>query len=313
MEKQPILSLCIPTNGILEWVSPVLNSIYDGMDDYSKFEVIITDNGNNEFFEKAMNDFSEEHENFRYYKTNAFMFLNQIEAFKLAEGQFIKFINHRITLLPGAVEYLISYVENNIARKPVIYFSNGVLNLPPKSNVYSSFDKYVRALSYWSSWSAGTAMWKSDFEKMDLDIEFNKLFPHTNLLFSNKTASEYIIDNKLIMKEIPADVTKKGKYDLFNAFAVEYPKIMENLLDDNYITKDTYEWVVKENGRFVNQLYFDYVVRKQPCSYALSGFEKSIGVYYSKKEICGRRVSNYVKVFISKIKSKVKKYVKGKV
>ena len=45
-----LLSLCIPTNGISEWVFPVLDSIYNQKVDDSLFEVIVTDNGNNEQF-----------------------------------------------------------------------------------------------------------------------------------------------------------------------------------------------------------------------------------------------------------------------
>ena len=29
MGKQPLLSLCIPTNGVNEWVIPVIDSIYE--------------------------------------------------------------------------------------------------------------------------------------------------------------------------------------------------------------------------------------------------------------------------------------------
>lgn len=309
MESSLVLSLCIPTNGVLEWINPVINSIYDGISDYRKFEVIVTDNGNDESFEKAMKTFSENHSNFRYYKTNAYMFLNQIEAFKLAKGQLIKFVNHRSMMRPGAVEYLISYAENNSVNKPVTYFSNGVLALGKSINRYASFDDFVSNLSYYSSWSGGTAMWKSDFEKFDLNAEFNHLFPHTDLIFFNKTSKEYIIDNSLIMKDIPADVTKKGKYDLFNAFAVEYPRIIENLMNEKYISQKTFESVIRKNREFVNRLYFDYIFRKLPCSYDLSGFEKSIGVYYSRRELCGNRVKNYIQAVIEALKSKGKRYI----
>ena len=50
------LSLCMPTNGISEWVFPALDSVYSaGLDD-SIYEVIVTDNGNNDELEKKMND-----------------------------------------------------------------------------------------------------------------------------------------------------------------------------------------------------------------------------------------------------------------
>ena len=55
MSEDLLLSLCIPTNGVSEWVFPVLDSIYDGNEEGSEFEVIVTDNGNNQDFETKMN------------------------------------------------------------------------------------------------------------------------------------------------------------------------------------------------------------------------------------------------------------------
>ena len=294
-----LLSLCIPTNGVAEWVEPVLKSIYEGISDYSEFEVIVTDNGNNSEFGEAMMDFARRHANFRYYKTESDMFLNQIEAFKLAKGQLIKFVNHRILLRPGAVEYLIEYAAKHIGDKPVVYFTNGVLKRGNEQH-YASFNDYICGLSYWSSWSAGTAMWKSDFDKMNLDREYSRLFPHTDMLFFNRNAKEYIINDRHLMDELPADITKKGKYDLFGAFAVEYPRIIEALYKENAISLKTFNKVLRDNGRFVNKLYFDYVVRKKPCSYDLSGFDKAVGVYYSEKEICGGRILNFVEMWMRK-------------
>ena len=42
MEKNVLISLCMPTNGVIEWVFPVLDSIFgQGVDD-NLFEVVVT-------------------------------------------------------------------------------------------------------------------------------------------------------------------------------------------------------------------------------------------------------------------------------
>ena len=47
MEKNVLISLCMPTNGVIEWVFPVLDSIFgQGVDD-NLYEVVVTDNGDN--------------------------------------------------------------------------------------------------------------------------------------------------------------------------------------------------------------------------------------------------------------------------
>lgn len=39
------LSLCLPTNGIIKWVFPVLDNIYKQPADPSEWELVVTDNG----------------------------------------------------------------------------------------------------------------------------------------------------------------------------------------------------------------------------------------------------------------------------
>ena len=285
MRDEIYVSLCIATNGIIEWVIPVLDSIYNTGCDTKLFEVIVTDNGNNSEFEDLMHNYELKYNNFIYKKTNSVMFMNQIESFKLANGKLIKFINHRMMLTSDALKIMLDFVNKYEKEKPAVYFSNGALGLKNQLMICNTFDKYVRALSYWSSWSAGTAIWKSDFKMIDLTQNFNSLFPHTDIVFSDRKKKYYVINDKTLLKEIPSDNTQKGKYDLFNAFAVEYPHIIERLYDDGDISKRTYKYVKRKNGFFVSGLYYDYIIRKLPCSYDLNGFDLAMGKYYSKSFI----------------------------
>lgn len=292
MKREVLLSICIPTNGILEWVVPVIESIYKQNVDEKKFEVIITDNGtNNEFFDK-MKMYEYNHKNLRYKRTNAVQFLNQIEAFNMARGEFIKFLNHRMILLPGALEYFLEFVQSNMNEKPVTYFTNGVINQESKS--LKSFDEYVHILSYWSSWSAGTAMWKEHFDALNIN-NYNNLFPHTDLIFAIKDSSSYVIDNKRLMEELPTDNYKKGNYNLFYAFAVEYPAIIFDLYRNENITIDTFNSVIEDNKKFVGQLYYAYIIRKKSCSYSLECYEKYIKIFYSKKHMYREAVKIIIK------------------
>ena len=94
------LSLCIPTNGVTEWVIPVLDSIYIQNIDQSLFEVIVTDNGDNQEFKNRIKEYKKKVDNLIYQETTANGFTNQINAFELARGALIKFVNHRDSLLP---------------------------------------------------------------------------------------------------------------------------------------------------------------------------------------------------------------------
>lgn len=126
------------------------------------------------------------------------------------------------------------------------------------------------------------------------------MFPHINLLFSQKEKTKYIIDGKSILKSLPTDETKKGKYNLFYAFAVEYPAIILDLYRNGDITYNTFLKVKKDNYKFISELYFDYVIRKKPCSYDLSDAKYNLNVFY------GTSILNF-QLFIVLLKKVTKK------
>lgn len=301
----PIVSLCMPTNGVIEWVFPVLDSIYGQEVEEGLYEVVITDNGDNTEFKKRITEYKKDHINLVYKETNALPFLNEIESYKCASGELIKFVNHRTKLVDGALRKLIDFAKKNENEKPIVYFSNGVLRLKREQYIYSNFDQFVKNLSYWSSWSTGMTIWKKDFERLPENIDsFNELFPHTTVLFNERERDKYIIDNSIIFDELSQGKKKKGDYDLFGAFGIEYPGIICDLLRNGDITSETFRVILKENLNFIANLYFDYCIRKQYCSYNLDGFENIIGIFYSKKDlknnILGCGIKKVLNKFIGK-------------
>ena len=302
MSDKPLVSLCMPTNGVIEWVFPVLDSIFKQSVDHELFEVVVTDNGNSQEFKKKIREYAANYSNLLYAETEALPFLNEIESYKLAKGQLIKFVNHRTLLVEGALQRLIDFVSDNISEKPIAYFANGVLELPKERCEFDNFDMFVRYLSYWSSWSTGMAIWKDDFVNLPRDIStFNELFPHTTVLFNDRNRNKYVIDNSTIMDEIPPGNRPKGNYDLFGAFAIEYPDIICGLLKDGSISIETYKHVLDQNLSFVIRMYWDYCVRKEVCSYDLSGLKQVWGIYYTKLDFFKKIISLMVEKVTSRI------------
>ena len=285
MSNKPLVSLCIPTNGVLHWVMPVLESIYVQNEDKSLFEVIVCDNGNNKEFEKAMVECGQGHSNFIYKKSDAFEFLNVVESFKLANGCLIKFINHRTKLMPKALEYYINFAKKykDTEEKPIIYFSNSALK-NGEITEYNNFADFVTGLGIYSSWSTGMTIWKEDLEKMPENIECNRNFPHTTILFYERKRHKYIIDDTLLLDEIPQGNTAKGGYDLFYYFTVAYPSLLLDLVKTNDITVQQFLELKRKILYFCVNLGVDYFILKKFCSYDLSSFNTSINVFFCKKK-----------------------------
>lgn len=303
-----LLSLCIPTNGIAEWVLPVIDSIYRQAADLRKFEVVVTNNGKDTDFHNKMIEYTSIYSNFVYAKNDSVGFTNQIECFKLAKGKLIKFVNHRMLLNKGTLDYLISFVEKYKEYKPVVYFSNGELMLSNEKKQFDEFETFMRVLGYWSSWSAGVAVWKKDLERINFTQKYSDIFPHTIFLFCNTQAELYIIDDKPIFTEIVISQNKKGKYNIFYAFAVEYPNILMRLCVENKISITTFLQIKNRISNLLSSFYVNYVIRKIDCSYSVDDYRKYISVYFGFIPVILRAplviISNNYKSIIKRLKSK---------
>ncbi|MBW7571107.1 glycosyltransferase [Succinivibrio faecicola] len=297
--SSPIISLCIPTNGILEWICPVIDSIYNQNVDLNFFEVIVTDNGKNENVQKIMCKYSKKYPNFKYKKNNSFMFYNQLEALKLASGQYLKLINHRSIFEKNSLIKMIDILKENIKEKPVIYFSNGAL----KHNIYKlySFDEFVKSLGIYVSWTSGVGIWKDHFDMISKDIHIDKISPHSCILFSERKKNLYMVYNFPYFREVDNDQSKKGKYDLFKAFCVEEISIVQNLYIDGDVSSKTLKSIIKDYRTFVSRLYLDFVIKRRKCSYDLSGFNANTGIYFSKLQIVIRALFLGINDLVKKI------------
>jgi len=299
-----LLSLCIPTNGIIELVFPVLDSIYAQGVDEKFFEVVVCDNGENAEFREMMTEYVSHHKNLRYGRTNAPVFLSEPETYKMATGRLIKFINHRTKLLPGTLQYLLDFVQTHEGqeRPPIVYFANGSLKQKMQIVHFDNFSDFVGGLKIFGTWSTGMAIWKSDFDRIPVDEPYNVLFPHTTVLFRERKRT-YIIDDKVLLDEIPVSHGKKGKYDVFYAFAVEWLLILGELLRSKDITVRTFLQLKQETLKFCMGMAIDFIILRRPCSYDTSTFGKSMRVFFSWSEIGGEMIKYLPRKVAGKIKT----------
>lgn len=276
MNHLKLLSICIPTNGATHFVMPVLDSIYSQGVNNELFEVVITDNGKDSTLGDAIEKYKT-HGNLSYYKSESTGFVNQVDAFKRSNGLFIKMLNHRAQLLPGALSDLIELIYKYKETQPVIYCSDGVLKLDEITEGMN-FNTFVKKLSYYSSWSAGVGIWAKD--KIMLDkISYNQMFPHASIMFETRQQSEYVIWNKKFM--IMEDEPTKGGYNIFQTFAVTYLDLLKDLENKGRITSKTFKSVKKDLKGFLASWYYILFCKSNQFTFSTENCKTSILAYYS--------------------------------
>lgn len=294
--NQPILSLCIPTNGALKFIIPVLESIYaQGCDD-RLFEVVISDNAKNSGLQQYVDNYGRG--NLRYFQSDAEGFLNIVSSFQSAKGDYCKLINHRAILRNGSLQLLIDMVKKYSVNQPVIYCTNGVIS-ETEDVLCENLNELVWHLHYYCTWMAGIGIWRKDVENLKR-VDYNALFPNTSILFEQRqTPSEYLLSNFVYFDQL--DGRGKGCYNLFHTFAVVFPDMLYDLVKRKRITEKTFEKVMRDLYGCLCGFYHDYVLVYPDTSFDLSNIRKSMNVYYPWYKyfqmVCSCKKEVYVKEF----------------
>lgn len=272
MNNKPILSLCIPTNGILEFVLPLVESIYSQGVDENLYEVVITDNGENSQLEDEIKKFH--HSNLFYYKTQSNGFTNQIDSFRLANGEFRKMLNHRDRIVDGALSKLIQLIRDNINERPIIYCA-GSKNVITRCDTIDSFVNYLQCTV---SWSAGVGIWEEDVPTLET-VEINQLFPHIALLFDIRKNPKFLIWETKYVTQCPA--FGKGGYNPFYAFGVEFLDIINHLRLHKLISDETFLNTKKSVYRRLKYFYLeDYLLFKDQNTFDFENIKKHVSLYF---------------------------------
>ena len=280
MDNQPILSLCIPTNGAVEWILPVIESIYSQGYDNEKFEVVITDNGKDSQLPEHIAKM--DYPNLRYKQTTDEGFLNLVSCLKEGNGLFCKMINHRSVMLPGSIADMVALVDKYKDPQPIIYCSDGNVNGECVIEC-KNLDEFILNLSYWASWSAGIGFWRKDIGNIG-SLELDKMFPNSSMLLNIRKESPYIIWNKKY--EQMGDDAGKGGYDLYDTFAVHFLDIIKGLMDDKRISPKTFNKVKDDLFGFLTELYKNKTILPTKHTFILKDIRKSMKVYYGTFGYC---------------------------
>ena len=274
MDKKILLSLCIPTNGIVEWIMPVIESIYAQGVDNSLFEVVVTDNGDKDDLQEAVENI--EFENFHYYRTTSKGFTNQIDAFEKCSGEFCKMLNHRNKMMPGSIRQLVYFIESYRDTKPILYCAEGHADGGEYIECANT-DEFVQCMSFWISWSAGVGAWHEDIQNIRVK-SIDNLFPHTVYLFGLRDESRYVIWNGKYAK-MASDVGKGG-YDVFYAFSVRLLDIANKLRLQNRVSDNTFLKFKDELYKFVKTLYLREVILPTKHTFIIGEVRQNLCIYY---------------------------------
>ncbi len=274
------LSICIPTYGRVEILKETLKSIYATGVDPELYEICISDNSPTDETKEMLELYFVDKKNLVYKKSTCEGYYNSIEALKLGSGKFLK-LHNNYTKVKNNFSSFIETINQYANSNSVIFFTFGAVQANNEIKKYSSFNDFMYCIGHYSTWSTSFGIWKSDFEKlMSENIQLDKMFPHTSLLFALTDKSRYIVDD--VEYFINQDVGKKGGYNLPETFGTKYLGMCKALLEKGSISEKTYKKIKKGILSFINTWL--YKTRRYPEKYtfAFDNWKTTISSLYGK-------------------------------
>lgn len=289
--KQPLLSICIPTYNRGDILKENLNYILKLPEFDDSIEIVISDNASTDNTEEVAKSFTSFYKNIRYYKNETNVRDANFElAMNRGNGVYIKLMNDRLTLTNEGLGYIKSKVQAHILDKRPIFFTNDYIYTKNKAEIIecNSLDEYVQSISTYVTLIGIFGAWKEHWESVENKNQYK------DLLLSQDDWCYQIVDryngcviyDRHIMVDTNVQIGIRSGYNCFEVHLDNYYKILTPYIESGKVSHQT----IKQDKKyllkhFIPELLIIFIYVKKPeffkydTSNTLSYFYK----YYKKE------------------------------
>ena len=164
MSEFPILSICIPTYNRAEYLKKTLESIVvQKKFSSNEVEIVISDNASSDDTGDVAKLYCKKYSNIRYYRNKENVRdCNYPLVISKATGMYRKLCNDTMEFNEGALELLLSTINNHIKEKPVIFWNSGNEDIK-KDTLFCTLNEAIEKISYWATSISCFGIWEEDF------------------------------------------------------------------------------------------------------------------------------------------------------
>lgn len=233
MNKQPILSLCIPTYNRAPFLDKLLTRIklqYVTSIHGELVELLVSDNCSTDTTPAVVNKHIEEGLPVKYVRNsdNLGMDGNFVQCFKIAQGKYIWLLGDDDFLKDGAIDKLLSVI-NNDNDYGLIHLQIGGDQQKKPTNYHNS-QKFIAEVSNWITYISSNVVRSSFVKDIDFDKYMGTYFTLIPLYLTAafQTSENIIVHERLF--EDGADTQRNGGYNFFEVFVTNYHSILREFV-----------------------------------------------------------------------------------
>ena len=240
--KQPLLSICIPTYNRASYLEgAILNIITDNAFG-DEVEIIISDNASTDNTEEIAKKYTQKHYNIKYYKNEEnIRDKNFMLALQRGNGLYRRLFNDTLRFKERALQKMLDIIRISPQNRPLIFYQNiTFLNSNTQKKINNPAELILNT-SYWITWIGNFGNWKHIINNIPSPNECAPLLLTQvdwsfKIMSGNQCAQIYFDD--YFESIIP---NKKGGYNIFNVFINNYLLIIRQYIDKkSIIQKEKY-------------------------------------------------------------------------
>lgn len=235
------LSICIPTYNHCDILERMLTNLVS-LPTFASgdVEVVISDNCSTDQTQKVGEKFALAYpDRVRYFRNEENLKdKNFALALSRGTGSFLKLANDTLLFRDEGVAEMLATVKRHENEKPVLFFLNR--EGPKGERRCSSFDEFLDAISFHSTWIASFGMWRDDFDRMD---DFNRMsalkLTQVDVLCRMMSSKKCAVVNRQMFFELIPRVVN-ADYNLAEVFGRNYFSILREYVEKGELSKHAF-------------------------------------------------------------------------
>lgn len=256
--KQPLLSICIPTFNRAKFLEGSLKSFEEQFRDVNKSEIelYVSDNCSEDYTPKVVQSAIQRGLPITYNRNeqNLGPDRNFLHCMQWASGKYIWLLGDDDLLKPGIVKYILDQLRNHdygLVHLSVVSNKNSL----PEIQEYDNLEKFLKNVSFWITFMSGSIFLKESVSQ----VKSHEKYIASYLLqvpFYIKSASlrkKNLFVRKSVMQN-GLDASSNGGYNFYQVFVENYLNIWKAYADKGIVSKKCYEFIKKD-------IYVNFIIK----------------------------------------------------
>jgi len=295
--QNPLLSICIPTYNRAEHLKITIDSIVQQLlfVETNEVEIVISDNCSDDNTREVVDAFKISHgDKIQYFRNDVNVLDQNMElSLRRGNGLFLKLNNDTLKHHNNSLDVIVNTIKLNLDTKKCLFFLNQ--RFSQNSFTCRGLDGFVGAVSFHSTWIGSFGIWKEDLVVLTDYSRYAKLqLTQVDVLFRTIGADREVFINTDTLFEA-MELPKKGGYDILTVFLDNYTKIIEEAVQNKYLSNTVY---IRETEKLLLNFICPWLakIKVRPDKFyftAVNGFQRVRKFYHGNSMLLNKFFLKY--------------------